>query len=605
MWYNKITWRLLSGYLAVMVLPLLVATWYTASLYRAAFIRQIEAVEKKNAVLAAKEIVALFRARDTAGINPYCRDLSRTLDMRFTVILPSGKVIGDSHNDPATMENHAYRPEIMEAYRGNIGIAERYSTTLHKKMKYLAVPVNLDGTIVAVARTSIPNVSIAASLNAYYGKIILAFFGMVAVASLFSFFLSRGIVLPIKDLEEGAQRFARGDLSTKIAVIPDIDELRHLSTALNEMAVELDMRIKTITTQRNERGAILSSMSEGVIAVDASERVLAINAAAAELFSVKEHGVSGKLFGELVRSSAVQRFVRRVLENKTPLEEDIEYQTFDGERRRELVLQAHGTLLFDSDNSVDGAVIVVSNVTRFRQLETMRKEFVANVSHELRTPLTAIKGFVETLQQGALDSKEEAMRFLGIIAAQVDRLGTLVDDLLTLARIEREEETRSITLLDSPLMPVVTSALKDYSTQAASKNISVNLTGDESIRALLDAAMLEQAVGNLIDNAIKYSEPGSSVAVMVRSEGNEAVISVSDQGIGIPAEHLDRIFERFYRVDKARSRKAGGTGLGLSIVKHIASLHNGRVTVQSVPGRGSMFTIALPQQKTADGLAGT
>jgi two-component system phosphate regulon sensor histidine kinase PhoR len=262
-------------------------------------------------------------------------------------------------------------------------------------------------------------------------------------------------------------------------------------------------------------------------------------------------------------------------------------------------------LLFDSDNSVDGAVIVVSNVTRFRQLETMRKEFVANVSHELRTPLTAIKGFVETLQQGALDSKEEAMRFLGIIAAQVDRLGTLVDDLLTLARIEREEETRSITLLDSPLMPVVTSALKDYSTQAASKNISVNLTGDESIRALLDAAMLEQAVGNLIDNAIKYSEPGSSVAVMVRSEGNEAVISVSDQGIGIPAEHLDRIFERFYRVDKARSRKAGGTGLGLSIVKHIASLHNGRVTVQSVPGRGSMFTIALPQQKTADGLAGT
>jgi two-component system phosphate regulon sensor histidine kinase PhoR len=598
MWHGKLTWRLLFGHLAVMILPLLIATWYTSSLYRSAFIRQIETGEKRNAYLVARNVVVLLKNKDTVQVNLLCHELSHELDMRITVILPSGKVIGDSHNDPASMENHSYRPEIMEANNGTIGISERYSTTLHKRMKYLAIPAQNDGAIVAVVRTAIPAVSIANALNAYYGKIVLAFLIMVVVAVLLSVLLGRGITRPIKELERGAERFSRGELSTKVTV-PGIDELKHLSIALNDMAMQLDNRIRTITSQRNEQEAILSSMSEGVIAVDASERILAINAAAADLFTIEGQAVHSRYFGEVIRNSTAQRFIRRILENQTALEEDITLQASDGERRRELILQIHGTLLRDSGNTVTGAVIVASNVTRLRQFETMRKEFVANVSHELRTPLTAIKGFVETLQQGALDSKEEATRFLNIIAAQVDRLGVLVDDLLTLARIEREEETGSINLADSLLMPVVRSALRDYSAQAASKNIFVNLTGDGSIRAPLDPAMLEQAVGNLIDNAIKYSETGSSVAVSVGSEGNDALISVSDQGIGIPAEHLDRIFERFYRVDKARSRKAGGTGLGLSIVKHIAVLHNGRVTVRSVPGKGSTFTILLPLQKVS------
>ena len=601
MWRGTLTWRLLLGNLAVMILPLIMATWYTSSLYRTTFIRQIEDGEKRNAYLVARNVVALLNNNDTVQINSLCRELSRDLDgMRITVILPSGKVIADSHQDPALMENHAYRPEIMEAKSGGTGISQRYSTTLHNKMKYLAIPARNHGEIVAVVRTAVPAVSIANALNTYYGKIAFAIFIMVVAALLLSVFLGQGITKPIKELERGAQRFSRGELSTKVAV-PGIDELTHLSKALNDMASQLDNRIKTITAQRNEQEAILSSMTEGVVAVDASESILSINAAAAVLFSIEGQAVHSRFFGEVVRNSGAQRFVHRLIEKQTPLEEDITLQAFDGERRRDLVLQVHGTLLRDSGNKMTGAVIVASDVTRLRQLETIRKEFVANVSHELRTPLTSIKGFVETLQGGAIDSREDASRFLGIIAAQVDRLSALVDDLLTLARIEREEEDASIVLEERPLMPIVNAALRDFAAAAGAKNISIEAMGDTTVSARVNAAMLEQAVGNLIDNAIKYSDIGKPVTVTVSRERDDAVISVADQGIGIAPEYHERIFERFYRVDKARSRKAGGTGLGLSIVKHIAALHNGSVSVKSVPGSGSTFSITLPlSQKTAD-----
>ncbi|MBN2038071.1 MAG: PAS domain-containing protein [Chitinispirillaceae bacterium] len=599
MWSKKLTWQLLLGHLAVMVLPLLIATWYTSSLYQHAFVTYIEDAEKRNGYLVAKEVIALFSRNDTALVNPLCRELSRDMGMRITVILPTGRVIGDSDDDPASMENHAYRPEMMKALKGSVGRSERYSTTLKKKMKYLALPIQKGNTLLGVVRTSIPAVSVSTSLNAYYSKIVFAVLLMIMAAFLLSYLLARRIILPIKELERGAERFSKGELSTKV-VVPGIHELNHLASALNEMAQQLDTRIRTITAQRNEHEAILSSMNEGVIAVDTAERILSVNTAAAALFTIDRHHVAGKLLGEVIRNSAVQRFVGQVLSRGESQEQDITIPAPSGGTRSETVLQVHGTTLRDSENRCAGAVLVASDVTRLRPLETMRKEFVANVSHELRTPLTAIKGFVETLQQGALDSREEAARFVGIIAAQVGRLGALVDDLLTLARIEREEVALSISLVEGSIFPVVNSTLRDFSAQAAAKNIAVEIKGDPSIRAPIDPAMLEQAVGNLIDNAIKYSEPDRNIELLIEKRGNEAIISVSDQGIGIPAEHLDRIFERFYRVDKARSRKAGGTGLGLSIVKHIISLHNGRVTVQSVPKKGSSFIIALPLSKLAD-----
>jgi two-component system phosphate regulon sensor histidine kinase PhoR len=600
MWLKKLTWQLFVGYLCIMIMPLIVASWYTSRLFRNSFVDQMVLSEKKSAFLLGNDVAGLLAKNDQGGVDSLCKKLSRDIGMRITVVIPSGKVIGDSDRDPDSMENHAYRPEIMTALKGGVGSSQRFSTTLHKKMLYVATPVMKHGALCAVIRTSVPLDTVSAEIHAYYRKIVLAALFLAIVASLLSFILARRIIVPVQELEEGAKRFSRGEFSEKIH-LPGIDELKNLAMALNEMAAQLHARIQTITAQKNEQEAILASMTEAVIAVDSAERVLSVNGAAAELFQVDRALAPGKFLGEIIRNSAVQQFTARVLASVSPIEEDLTLSPLLGDERHDLILQVHGSVLHDADNNPSGAVLVASDVTRLRQLENIRKEFVANVSHELRTPLTAIKGFVETLQNGALESKEDTARFLGIIAAQVDRLGVLVDDLLTLARIEREEEEEAIVLEERPLMPIVNAAIRDYAAAAAVKGISVEVSGEATVSTRVNAAMLEQAVGNLIDNAIKYSEPGKRIEIMVSRENADAIIRVNDQGIGIPHEHIDRIFERFYRVDKARSRKAGGTGLGLSIVKHIAALHNGRVSVISFPGEGSAFSIMLPLSPTTGG----
>jgi two-component system, OmpR family, phosphate regulon sensor histidine kinase PhoR len=591
--HKKLSRQLLIGYLAVMILPLIIASWYTSRLYRNSFIEQIVVGEEKNAFLVGKDLSGLLHDGDARGVDSLCKRLSRDIGMRITVVSPSGRVIGDSEKNPDSMENHAYRPEIMKALKGGTGTARRFSTTLQKKMLYVASPLYTNGAMIAIIRTSVPLDSISIALRAYYGKILMAALILAILSLMMSFLFTSRITLPVRDLEAGAKRFSRGEFSRKIP-LPDIDELKNLGVALNEMGDQLYSRIQTISARKNEQEAILSSMTEAVVAVDGSGRVLSVNQAAAELFCVERPSASGKLLGEIIRNSAIQKFAERVLASAESVAEDLTYSPLVGNERRDVVLQVQGSVLHDADNRPSGAVLVASDVTRLRQLENIRKEFVANVSHELRTPLTAIKGFVETLQGGALDSREDALRFVGIIAAQVDRLGVLVDDLLTLARIEREEEDASIVLEERPLMPIVNAALRDFATAAGTKNITIEAMGDETVSARVNVAMLEQAVGNLIDNAIKYSDIGKPVTVTVSRDGDDAVISVADQGIGIAPEYHERIFERFYRVDKARSRKAGGTGLGLSIVKHIAVLHSGRVSVKSVPGGGSTFSIALP-----------
>jgi two-component system phosphate regulon sensor histidine kinase PhoR len=599
MWRKKITLQLLFGYLCVMILPLLVASWYTSNLYKKFYFGQIIAAEKKNAFFVGRDIGLFLAAVDYGKVDSLCKRLAREIGMRITVVLPSGRVIGDSEKNPDSMENHRYRPEIMEALdsgstaKSASGSESRYSTTLRQMMLYVAVPVRNATGVAAVVRTSVPLKSVSVAIHEYYGRIAIVGILMAIIAAFLSWMLARRIIVPVRNLKNGAERFAKGELASKIE-LPDIDELRHLAGALNAMASQLDGRIKVITAQRNEREAILASMTEGVIAIDASEHILSVNKAAAGLFSIDARSAPTKLLGEVLRNSMFLQFARKILENTEASEEDITVpSTYDGSAG-DRILQLHGNVLRDGEGRCIGAVLVASDVTRLRCLETMRKEFVANVSHELRTPLTTIKGFVETLLAGAIDSKEETVRFLTIIAGQAERLTSLVEDLLTLALIEREEETRSPAMETRSIIEVISAAVRDQTVHADRKNITVAMAGDPAIKARLNAPLLEQAIGNLIDNAIKYSEPDREVTVYAAREGGEIVIAVKDQGMGIPREHLDRIFERFYRVDKARSRKMGGTGLGLSIVKHIAGLHGGRCAVQSEPGKGSTFTIIFP-----------
>jgi two-component system phosphate regulon sensor histidine kinase PhoR len=371
--------------------------------------------------------------------------------------------------------------------------------------------------------------------------------------------------------------------------VPDTDELAALAESLNLLASQLEERGHAIGRKGHEQEAVLASMAEGVLAVDSEERVISLNRAAAALVGGRQTDMRGRNLQEVVRNADLRRFASRALESSEPIEDDL---VLLGDREK--ILHVRGTALRDSDGRSVGAVIVLGDVTEFRLLERLRRDFVANVSHELKTPIASIKGFVETLLDGALDNREDAVRFLKIVAGQADRLNSIIEDLLSLSKIERSEEAADLKLEPTDVKQVLEAAINDCQTKASERRIHVRLTCDDRLQATANSPLLEQAVVNLLDNAIKYSEPGSAVRIVSERSASEVTIAVVDHGCGIEAEHLPRLFERFYRVDRARSRKLGGTGLGLAIVKHIVAAHHGRITVESDFGAGSTFTIHLP-----------
>jgi two-component system phosphate regulon sensor histidine kinase PhoR len=368
-----------------------------------------------------------------------------------------------------------------------------------------------------------------------------------------------------------------------------MEELAGLSETMNQMAGELQERINTITAQRNELEAVLSSMVEGVLAVDMEERIISMNDAAAEIFHCDPSEAEGRSIQEVVRHPDLQKFVGDALSSETPVEKDVVLYAAE-----EQILNGLGTALRDAQGKRGGALIVLNDVTQLRRLETIRRDFVANVSHEIKTPITAIKGFVETLRDGAAKNHKDAERFLEIIDKHVDRLEAIIEDLLSLSRIERQAEREEILLQEGAIKDVLQTAIQVCQVKAAPKHIRLDLSCEEGLTAKINPALLEQAVVNLLDNAIKYSDAESAVTVAATTQDHEVMIAVVDHGSGIEKRHLDRLFERFYRVDRARSRKLGGTGLGLAIVKHIIQAHGGRVSVESQPGKGSTFTLHLP-----------
>ena len=411
---------------------------------------------------------------------------------------------------------------------------------------------------------------------------------LALLVAILSFFIARRISGPLNDLQRGALRFARGDLDRKLP-IPHTDELASLAEALNYMADQLQNQIQSLSRQGKEQEAILSSMTEGVLALDAEGRLLTINNAGVEMLRLDPAMAQNLPVQEAIQDTGLKWFINRTLSNPEPIEDEVEIK--DNGRK---IFKAHGTSLRDSQGISLGTLVVLHDITQLRQLENTRRDFVANVSHELKTPITSIKGFVETLLAGALKEPENAENFLKIIAKQTDRLNEIIDDLLTLSRIEQDAERRQIFLNGQKIKGVLQSAIQVCEAKAAEKKITLELNCSDDLRAQINPPLLEQALVNLVDNAVKFSEPGSVVQVEAQREGPQVIIRVRDQGPGIPPEHLPRIFERFYRVDAGRSRKIGGSGLGLAIVKHIALAHGGRVTVASSPGKETVFSLQVP-----------
>lgn len=411
---------------------------------------------------------------------------------------------------------------------------------------------------------------------------------IVGLALVLSWLLSRAIGRSLGRLTEAAERFAAGDFSQRLR-LADHRELTETADAFNALADNLERSIASLKRRNNEQEAVLTSMVEAVLAVDSEQRVISVNAAAARLLAASPREIEGRGLQEVIRNADLRRFVTTALTCDEPVEGNLILR-----HARDRVLQANGTALRDAYGRSIGAVIVLNDVSRLRQLENLRRDFAANVSHELRTPITSIKGFVETLLDGAMASPQDAERFLHIIARQADRLNTIIEDLLSLSRIEQETEAGGIVLSLGRIDQVLQAAVSDCAARALARDITVELDCPSDLTVPMNADLLGQAVVNLIDNAIKYSEPGKRVWVRGYREEQSATIAVNDQGSGIAAEHHSRLFERFYRVDKARSRRLGGTGLGLAIVKHIALAHRGQVTVESEVGTGSTFFIRLP-----------
>jgi two-component system phosphate regulon sensor histidine kinase PhoR len=585
---RRLFWQVFPLLLLVAGVSVAAASWYAAD-YLRRFTLEQKGADLVAAARLAESALATAVQREPPALQETCRELGRKTALRLTLVLPSGKVLCDSAEDPAAMENHADRPEVRDALSGRTGRAQRFSFTLGQPALYVAVPLRQAGAIAGAVRLSVPVAAVDEAFHTIRVHLLGAAVVIILLGAAASYLVSRRIVRPIEELREGADRFARGDFDARLAV-PRVVEIAALATSMNEMARQLSGRIATIQEQRNTLESILEGMAEGVVAVDAAKRVLLLNRTAAGMLGVGPNAAQGRSIQELSRNLPLQAFVVRALGAAEPVEEE----SAAGEKGA-LLIRARGAPLHDGAGGKIGAVIVLNDITQLHHLERVRRDFVANVSHELKTPVTSIAGFVETLLDGALDDRATAERFLEIIHRQAERLNAIVTDLLSLARLEQETGSERIAFEESGLCGLLSDAIEATRDRAAKKEIILELECPEDRSFPAQALLLSQAVVNLIDNAVTYSEPGSRVLVRGAVSAETMSIQVVDRGIGIPREHLPRLFERFYRVDKSRSRRLGGTGLGLAIVKHIAQVHGGRVTVESTPGAGSRFTIFLPR----------
>ena len=531
----------------------------------------------------------VWREAETDEVDAICKELGRSSKTRITVVLPSGQVVGDSNENPRDMDNHGRRLEIFEALDGKIGRSQRYSSTEQEDRIYVAVPLMHGGKPIAVVRTALPVTALTRTLGIVRNRIITAALIGILLHAIITWVISRRMSRPLEEIKAGAERFAAGDLGHRLRVMDSV-EVDTLAETMNRMAEQLDERIQTVLRQQNERDAMLSSMEEGVLAINNEGTILSLNEACATLLGEAPAKLQKRSVYEVIRKADLLQFIESALASTSPVEGEIQIR---GAQDR--WVSAHGTMLHDAQRGKIGVLVVLHDVTRLRHLEDVRRDFVANVSHELRTPITSIKGFLETLVDGAFEDKENAHRFLQIMLRQVNRLDAIIGDLLMLSRIERGSEEQLIELAPESVRGTLQAAIEMCEKKANGKAVRIELVCPEDLTGEINAALLEQAVVNLLDNAIKYSNSEAVIEVRAACEGAEIVIRVKDQGCGIDARHLPRLFERFYRVDKARSRELGGTGLGLAIVRHIALAHRGSVSVESTVGVGSTFCLRLPR----------
>lgn len=603
---KKLIWQIFPANVLTILLAIVVVSWYGATTLQEFYLQETEVDLEARARLISSKASDLVYLGAYEELKKYSIQVGRESGTRITIIDAKGKVLADSNESPMVMDNHRYRREIDLAFSGKTGVSRRYSKTLGENLIYVAIPLDhffhssvegvQQGPVDHVIRTSVSVASLDATFQNIKMRIIGVAFIVMLLAGLVTLFVSRNVSKPLEQMKTSAEQFARGDFSQRMLPVSNKTaslEIVTLASAMDRMAGLLDEKIQAIVTHRNQLETVFSSMVEAVIAIDTEERVISLNDAAAMLFKVDRKSSTGKVVQQIVRHVKLQQIISYTLSTKEAVEDEI--LLHDGLDER--YLQTHAVALSNGLGEYVGVLVVMNDVTRLRKLEEIRRDFVANVSHELRTPITSIRGYVETLLDGGLEDNENAINFLEIVFRQSQRLSTIIDDLLSLSRIEEESREGAILREDGLLLPVMAAALQTCEVNAEQAEVELELKCDDDIVVPMNGTLIEQAVVNLVVNAIAYSPVGSKVEIEVESSTGEQdgsiKIIVRDSGCGISREHLPRLFERFYRSDKARSRAHGGTGLGLAIVKHIAQAHKGTVEVESIEGKGSTFTLIL------------
>ncbi len=527
--------------------------------------------------------------REKASLETLLRELATTVDHRITVIDKDGVVVADSWENPATMENHRQRPEVADALTAGQGSAIRHSSTVGENFLYIAIPMRDGAETTGVIRVAATMAHVEAGFNRIRTVMLFAFFVTSVLAVLLSFRLARRYTAPLEAITNVARQMGQGQLDRRVHVRTG-DEIEVLGHTLNNLAASLGDKINEIVAEKRKLELILENMDNAVILLDRFGKVTDVNRQAAAMFGITP-AMLGQHNIQVIGHSALEQAVRQTVTEGRSRHIDLK-TNLAGVKR---VFQVFLAPTFSPEDEPAGVLCVFHDITALKEVEERQAEFVANASHELGTPLTAIKGFAETLLDGALADPALSVKFVTIIQEEADRMHRLVKELMQLARLSSEEIRRQVKLEPTAVAEVAATVVSQLYPQWHAKELDVRLAaGEGRVLARANADWLTQVLVNLLDNSIKFTPPGGRITVSCSQEAGNAVITVEDTGSGIPAAELPFIFDRFYRVDRARVREGGGSGLGLSIVKFIVETLGGTIAVKSKAGEGTTFTITLP-----------
>jgi len=584
--------KLILSYTLLAILAFVIAGFILRASVEYLYMENIRGQLTSKANTTAVAINELNSGRfDGAHMQPLANKLGASMEARVTLVKPDGTVIADSSIDPKTMANHADRPEVRQALEGKSGSSQRFSETTGQEMLYVAVPYKTDGQVLGIIRISLPFTEIKTAINSFSLVMLAIAIGAIITVVLISYLISRSLTTPLKRMMAMAERMANDDLEQRLPV-GGSDEINELSKSLNNLAGKLKDRIDELRLEKAKIELILDNMVDGVLLLDREDNIVLTNPAAEQIFQVKAADTIGNPVIHSIKSYELDQAIQDSTASGKEVVDEIELQApFRQLRIRVLPIA-------DTVGEIQ-TLVIIRNITRQKQIERLRKDFIANVSHELKTPLTGLKLLSDTLLRSIETDPSSSKVFIKRLDSELSKLISMVRKLIDLSKIETPQ--KMMEKLPVSLGELANEVGSSFSQLASNKGLTLSVNAPQDLPFILgDKDQLLTLIRNLVDNAIRYTPLGGKIDVEVQENGTHIDLIVSDNGIGMAKREVPRIFERFYRVDKARSRETGGTGLGLSIVKHIAENHDGLIKVNSSLGIGSTFTVSFPVDSSAD-----